>query len=131
MAKPTKAQIGNAVQKSRFSFGTGSEFADKAKLAAAETIFTITGITFKERGGFLDQKAPTYRKGDLAPDAWEVGIEIDGDPKVISFGSNAKRDEIMQGAKDDIDEHGPMPDCVLARSGQAYYINQVDTDVLT
>jgi hypothetical protein len=128
---PSKQQIKNAVANSRFTFGKGSEYLDKDKLVAKETIFTITAINFKERGGYLDTKSPRWRAGDVAPDAWEVEVDIQGDVGLISFGCNEKRDEMMSAAKADIDVNGPLPNCVLVRSGQAYYINNVDTEVLS
>lgn len=100
-----------------FSFSTGALYADKDEYTSKNLIFTINAIEFQEKRGFE------------GADRWAVTVSFDdGRPhEIVTLQSNDERDAELRAAATHIENHGPIPNTVLVKSGKAYYFRKVDT----
>lgn len=94
-----------------FSFSSGPLWAEKDEYLAKGLIFTIKAIDFQEKAGFegADRWAVTVSANDGRPD------------EVITLQSNDKRDAELVAAAAHIEDHGPIRNIRLAKSGNAFY----------
>jgi|SRR5579862_9265939 len=99
----------------KFSFSTGSLYADKDEYVAKGLIFTINAFEFQEKAGFEQA------------DRWAVMVTVnDGRPgEIITLQSNERRDAELHAAADHIAKHGPIRNAQLVKSGKAYYFRNV------
>lgn len=97
---------------SEFIFSTGTAYADKAEYIEKNLIFKITAIEREAGRGFDGE------------DRWSLSVEpTDGrGPEIITFSCNEKRDRQLQAAKTHIEQHGPIANVRLHKSGNAYYL---------
>jgi hypothetical protein len=97
-----------------FSFSTGALYADKDEYVSKKLVFTINGIDFQEKRGFegADRWAVTVSANDGRPD------------EIITLQSNDERDADLQSAAAHIENHGPIGNTTLVKSGKAYYFRK-------
>ena len=100
-----------------FSFSTGALYADKDEYVSKKLVFTINAIEFQEKRGFE------------GADRWAVDVSVaDGRPdEIITLQSNEERDAELQSAAAHIENHGPISNTTLVKSGKAYYFRKADT----
>ncbi|HEY1866746.1 MAG TPA: hypothetical protein VGG70_00525 [Candidatus Cybelea sp.] len=99
-----------------FSFSTGALYADKDELISKKLVFKINAIEFQENRGFE------------GADRWAISASFDdGRPdEVITLQSNDERDAELQSAAAHIEDHGPIGNTILVKSGKAYYFRKAD-----
>jgi hypothetical protein len=120
MGKPEAARLAPALNistssdKPSFSFGEGTDYADKSEYTTKALVFSITDVTFEREAGFE------------GADRWSVTIHAqDGrEPQLMTFGTNPKRNDLMEALMAHIAAHGPV-DATLVKSGNAYYFKNV------
>ena len=99
-----------------FSFSTGALYADKDEYISKKLVFTIKGVEFQENRGFE------------GANRWAVTVAVDdGRPdEIITLQSNEERDAELQSAAAYIENHGPIRNTTLVKSGKAYYFRKTD-----
>ena len=110
MASKTKATV---TTKTPFSFGAPvSIYQSAAELAEAQTEFRIVKVQYQPGEGYE------------GADRWLIETTLD--PALVSMGTNAKRDPILNQLAEHLREtgeaYGPV---VMVKSGRAYYFNDV------
>jgi hypothetical protein len=106
-------------RRAEFSFSSGPLYADKDEIVAKGIILTINAIEYQEKAGFEDSDrwAVTVSPGDGRPD------------EVITLQSNDKRDAELAAAAAHVEDHGPIRNVRLFKSGKAYYFrNALETE---
>ena len=101
-----------------FFFATGALYADKDELVSKKLVFTIKAIEFQESRGFE------------GADRWAITVSVnDGRPdEIITLQSNDERDAELQSAAAHIEDHGPIGNTILVKSGKAYYFRKTEAE---
>lgn len=99
-----------------FSFSTGALYADKDEIVSKKLVFTIKAIEFQENRGFEG----AHR--------WAITVSFDDGrlDEIITLQSNDERDAELQSAAAHIEDHGPIGNTMLVKSGKAYYFRRAD-----
>jgi hypothetical protein len=99
----------------KFSFGSGHQYLDNAELASEGLHFDILEIKFDPGRGYQNQ------------DRWLITIKFpEGEPELLSLGSNPGRDQQLREAQAHLARGGKITNVRLRQSGKAYYFTESD-----
>lgn len=118
MAKTSDSTHGNSTISEtieKFSFGSGNTYLDNAELASKGLRFDILEIKFDPGQGYQNQ------------DRWLIKIKFaDGEPGLLSLGSNPGRDQQLRDAQAYLARGGKITNVRLRQHGKAYYFTESD-----
>jgi hypothetical protein len=108
-----KTTVSETIEK--FSFGSANAYLDNAELASTGRRFDILEIKFDPGQGYQNQ------------DRWLISIKFpDGEPGLLSLGSNPGRDQQLRDAQAFLARGGKITNVRLRQSGKAFYFTESD-----
>ena len=108
-----KTTVSETIKK--FFFGSANAYLDNAELASTGRRFDILEIKFDPGQGYQNQ------------DRWLISIKFpDGEPGLLSLGSNPGRDQQLRDAQAFLTRGGKITNVRLRQSGKAFYFTESD-----